>query len=748
MRTRCSLLFKLRFLFAVVGAAILLATTFSFDTGEAFASGAIHESIFDTEQLLVGLEQLPITTVEPRERRRPVPISDVAGKSYDELLFYPNPAGEPDTRDLEEIFNNLPAGKVVRNQAQMWRWAHINGQKFGVVETVNVSDMHFDEALRATVNLVPQFSFNYQIMPNNLVEGTDFRPGDVLLIVVYMRTITTISEDGLGRIQFIVEDTNPPHRNSLQAETVTIAGEGWQRFYLPFRIQSGHIGLRIRLGYACQTVEIGGFELINYGNEVNLEDLPATEGIHYDGRAVFDRDQQWRIDAWDRIEEIRKGDIIVLVQDVDGNPIANANVNINMFEHEFQWGTAINLNLLSQNSTRYRAAISSLFNSGVIESHHKWNLYETDQSVARNMVDAARSLNLNNIRGHALILDRAFPNGWTNNSWTPMDVYDLFTANDRVGLNDRIRDHIMGITGDFTGELVDWDVVNEVLENNAIRTKYGNDVLIDWFAWARQGDPSAKLYINETGILGRSQFRLNQLKEVLDYMAANNADYDGIGIQGHFGDVMSHPARFYDDLVQLARYGKEMKITEFDMGLGLSRGNRAYEASFVRDIMIVAFSQENVNGFYMWGFVSSSHWLDNAPIFNADWTLKESGRQFIDLVYNKWWTQENGLTATDGRFITRGFYGDYDVTVIVDDITTVVEARIYKGRESTIIVTLPVTQDEILVDFLDFHDVPTSEFSYNPSETVNPAAGLSLLMGATGVCTLAVASKCYTKRRK
>jgi GH35 family endo-1,4-beta-xylanase len=266
-------------------------------------------------------------------------------------------------------------------------------------------------------------------------------------------------------------------------------------------------------------------------------------------------------------------------------------------------------------------------------------------------------------------------------------------ANNRSGLDARIQNHILSITGSYKDKVEDWDVVNELLVNKAIRGKYGNGVLQQWYGWARQGAGNgAKLFINETGILGQGteadNKNISDFKTVLNYMRDNSVDFDGIGIQSHFMNHKLDPEAFYNMLDGFKSYGKILKVTEFDMGYELSSGDRNYEAGFTRDIIIAAFSQENTNGFLMWGFFSGSHWLNNAPVFDAGWALKESGRQYIDLVYNKWRTRESGTTGADGSWSVRGYYGDYDITVSVGGVTQTVEAHCYRGRDNTVTVTL------------------------------------------------------------
>ncbi|MDR2480116.1 MAG: endo-1,4-beta-xylanase [Treponema sp.] len=645
-----------------------------------------------TETLEGGYAGLPVRAIEPaKSGRRPIPISSVSGAGYDDLLFYERSFAAKDGLSPEEKFKALPAGRLIADQNSLMAAAVI-GKEYGATEQVDVSGMPFTKAWQVTVKQTPPAIWNYQLTLPSLKEGVDFKDGDMMLLVFCMRTIETGMEDGNGKVQCIVEQEAPPNSKALQENVFTIAGAGWLTVYLPFKAASGYSRLCIRLGYGLQTIQFGGYELINYEKKAQAADMPTSSIMETtDGRELFQRDFKWRMDAWKRIEQIRKGDITVIVKDASGRTVSGAEVKAAMYEHEFLWGTAIGTDILAPNSRgdKYRAAVSLLFNGGVLENGHKWIPYEKNPAETRKLFEAASARGLKLMRGHTLMWDRDFPAGWQDNSSIPKTVYGYFQAENRTALDAAIKSHFGKIAADYKGQLVDWDVVNELLNNHAIRDKYGNGVLIDWFKWAREGAGSGtKLFINETGLTGNNQLTVNNFKKVLDYMRDNKVDFDGIGIQGHFGNDKISPESFYNMLEQFREYGKDIKITEFDVGYTISANDREYESGFTRDILIAAFSQENINGFLMWGFFSGTHWLDNAPVFDANFGLKESGKQYIDLVYNKWWTRENGTTGTDGAYRLRGYYGDYDITVISGGTTKTVEARCYRNQDNTITVVL------------------------------------------------------------
>jgi len=617
--------------------------------------------------------------------RRPLPISPIQGKGYDDLLFYARSNTAADIRTPEEIFRSLSGGRVIADNDTLMTGS-VSGTRYGSAEKIAVSDMPFTQAWQVTVTEVPRYSWDFQLELPGL-RNSAFSHGDIMLLVITMKTINTRMEDGDGKIQCIVEQPVAPNSKALMGTAFAPADEeGWFTIYLPFSAVDGYTRLCVRLGFGVQTVQFGGYQIINYRRGYTLDQLPSSGTTDYsEGWKVFDKDSQWRRDAWTRIERIRKGDINVIVKDAAGNPVEGVQVYANMYDHEFKWGTAVNPNIV--NRDRYRNAASLFFNTAVMESEHKWTIWENNPAAARNQYNAVNGLGFQYVRGHVFMWDRS--------TSIPKRVYDLYLAdvangnrNNKAAIDAAIRTHISSIAAEYRDQVYVWDVVNEVMNNADMQNYYGRDMLKDWFAWARQGAGQVcLLFINETGIT-RTGSSLDKFKTILNWMRDNNVDFDGIGIQGHFGNTMVSPESFYNMLEELNEYNKFIEITEFDMGSDVSESDREFESSFTRDIMIAAFSQVNTIGFTMWGFTSASHWHSNAPILDREYNLKESGKQYIDLVYNKWWTNEYGLSDDGGTFNFRGFYGDYDITVSVGGKIKTVEAGFYKGKDNTVTVML------------------------------------------------------------
>lgn len=655
-------------------------------------------------------EYTTLVPVTEREGKRPTP--DVSytgiGNTYNDLIFYDRVIAENELTS-DQMFALLPSDpEVLANHEDMLNYV-LKGPEYTDITVVPVDKedgMPFETAIRATVKEETAHSYDTQLELASLDPST-FEDSDSMLIIFYMRTIDVDNEAATGEVQLIVEQEEAPNDKLLKESVTTLQGAGWKKVYLPFSARTDFTRLCIRLGFNIQTVEFGGYQILNYGKDVALEALPSdTVMDNSDKDELFTRDVDWRVDAWNRIEEIRKGDINVVVKDEAGNVIPDAEITIDMYDHEFKWGTAINNRITKTGEVyeKYREAVSTFFNTAVSENEHKMARYLRDTTgAARSEVDAAKDLGLKYYRGHTLIWDKPLSDTYdketdqyiSQNSITE-ELMRLELAGDEDAINNYIQNNVIAkIVGDFKGELCDWDVVNETLVNHQLVGTYGYSMMKKWFDWVKQYDPTAKRYINECRIVGvPANGTLDAFKDVLDEMIGAGVDFDGIGIQSHFSTFVS-PKAFYDELVELAAYGKELKITEFDCALGMHVQDEEAEASFVRDIMILAYSMEQMDGFLMWGFTDASHWLSNAVLFDEDWNLKLSGEQYMDLVYNKWWTQEEGTTDADGTYNVSGYYGDYLITAEADGKTATIDVQCYKGNDNTFEIILKDSKDDV-----------------------------------------------------
>ena len=65
----------------------------------------------------------------------------------------------------------------------------------------------------------------------------------------------------------------------------------------------------------------------------------------------------------------------------------------------------------------------------------------------------------------------------------------------------------------------------------------------------------------------------------------------------------------------------------------------------------------------MWGFWSGSHWLPQGAMYASDWSSKPNALAYNRLLFQDWWTNNEGRSGDDGIFTSRAFLGDYQITV-------------------------------------------------------------------------------------
>jgi len=235
------------------------------------------------------------------------------------------------------------------------------------------------------------------------------------------------------------------------------------------------------------------------------------------------------------------------------------------------------------------------------------------------------------------------------------------------------------------GLVDEWDVVNEPFSNHDLMDVLGREVMIDWFKIARAADPSAKLMINDYGILpggkGDTAHR-RHYEQTIQFLLDGGAPLDLIGLQSHFGGSLTDPDTLVSLLDRFARFGKPLQITEFD----INTDDEQLLADYTETFMTVVFSHPAVADLTMWGFWEKRHWRPNAAMYRKDWEIKPNGEVFKKLVFDKWWTRQTATTDTNGRATVRGFRGAYEIAVSADGRKAGIETELDSGGKAVTVV--------------------------------------------------------------
>lgn len=505
--------------------------------------------------------------------------------------------------------------------------------------------------------------------------------GAVALVHFHARALTATDETGAGRLRVAIQQASPNYAKSL--DTQVTVGSAWQEFFIPFTFsgnyETGAAEITFGVGYKRQTLEIGGVEVLLYGDTVPLSALPRTR-FTYEGRAP---DAPWRREALARIEEIRKGAFSIHVVDAAGAPVAGASVRVEQRRSAFQFGTAVQFTRLlndTPDNLRYREKILELFNAASPENELKWPVWlgEWGDGYSREQTLAGlRWLREHELptRGHVLV----WPS-WKN---LPKKIGALRGTKDEASIPRLVLDHIKEITAATRGSLAEWDVLNEPYDNHDLMALFGPESMTDWFRAAHAALPDAPLYLNDYGnhdMLGEAAHFKNFYRNVI-FLQRAGAPLGGLGVQGHIGAQPTPPEQVLATFDLYATFKLPVRITEFDV----TTDDEELQADYTRDFLTLCFSHPSLVGVQLWGFWEKAHWRPNAAMFRADWSEKPNAKVYRDLVLNQWRTRGSGTTGPDGSFAARGFHGDYVATVEIDGRRREQAFRLRPGAETAVV---------------------------------------------------------------
>ncbi len=604
---------------------------------------------------------------------RPVPTKFEKSSSYDDILHFSGVSIEDQevayaalkkdgtlVCSTDEFLNEL---KPIKNDAQ----------QYGSYKIIDVEGQAFQKALQITCTEVPEKDSTFIVYTDatpEIEKGAGISEKEKMLMAFRLRIVEGGDENGNGKIKIQVQHPETYKKAIFQEVTAT---KDWTIIYLPFYGKEDATDIGIRPGYHKQVIEIGGMEILNFGEDYDVTTFPNSAAVVMED---LDPDAQWRKDAFKRIDEIRKGDFTVVVKDENGNVIPDAEVTLNMFEHEFLFGTAVAGAFVNEDRAILREKFSENFNSVVNTTNFKWQNLIKRPGSAINELNTAVDLGAKYIRGHMLFCEQGIGGNEANR------FPDYMCTDEVMGNKEQFlklcEEHVMDVAETFKDFDIEYvDVLNEILMHATQSDHFGDDIWVDYYNYARKYFPDAKLFYNENdGVLTEKYITL------MDRFVELGVDFDGLGIQSHYdGDfyVPSKQVELYKMLSE--RYGKELQVTEYSCSIV----DLVLQGNYTRDTMIAAFAEPSMTSFVMWGFADGNATASHSIIYDDKWNMKPSGKVYQDLVYNKWWTRDaKANTNAEGKATINGFYGDYDVEVTANDKTVKTMAAFHKGYDNVL----------------------------------------------------------------
>ncbi|MBN2020917.1 MAG: endo-1,4-beta-xylanase [Sedimentisphaerales bacterium] len=414
------------------------------------------------------------------------------------------------------------------------------------------------------------------------------------------------------------------------------------------------------------TIDNTGYLTTSAVSEDQYCTITASYGGYYDSFNLTIVDgSDWRIEANERIEQIRKRDAQIKVVDLAGRPITGVNVQISQKRHHFAFGSAINNKSVggtrNMSNPDYKNFFKNHFEWAVCEDESKWysneptqgNVTYTDADIIYNWC----STNGIKMRGHCLFwevenIQLNYQTWVWNLPYAPLpETSPLRTA---------VQNRMNSAMNHFKGKFLHWDIDNEILSGWFYQERLGEAIIPWMFRTARQIDPACKLFVNEYAGNSFGWYDGWTYAYFIDYLRDSGTPIHGIGIQGHVEAGFNGRKYFNDVLEPLSEVDLPIWVTEADS----PNPYKALQANDMEDLYRIAFSHPSVEGILMWGFWEGSHWRENWWIVNADWTLNEVGLRYEALM-NEWTTNDEKTTDAGGSLTFRGFHGVYELALAV-----------------------------------------------------------------------------------
>jgi endo-1,4-beta-xylanase len=407
--------------------------------------------------------------------------------------------------------------------------------------------------------------------------------------------------------------------------------------------------------------------------------------------------------APERIREIRSGDVTLKLLDPRGNPVAPAEVRVELTHHAFKFGcNAFNLKSIDEPAlqTAYEERYSALLNFATLPFY--WGTYEAEPGNTReaHLQDMASWCAGQNIttKGHPLAWHEVFPR------WAAELSDDEVLA--------RLETRIREIPRQFKGKVDIWDVVNEGTVSHRFDNAVGRwiaragaaEVVSTALAWAREANPEATLLYNDFNISADFESLVADLLE-------RGAPCDGLGIQSHMHGGTWPLERAWTVCDTYARFGLPLHFTELTILSGRLKakddkdwhtprpdwgttpeGERA-QAEYGAALYPLLFSHPAVQAITWWDF-SDYHAWQAAPagLIRADMSPKPLYERLMALVQGEWRTDIKSRTSEGGELSCRCFFGAHQITATLPS-----GERLYGGfsavREGTRVIDVTLSPE-------------------------------------------------------
>ncbi|WP_166845315.1 endo-1,4-beta-xylanase [Isoptericola sp. BMS4] len=301
--------------------------------------------------------------------------------------------------------------------------------------------------------------------------------------------------------------------------------------------------------------------------------------------------------------------------------------------------------------TEFQRLLGAEFGSLTPENDMKWAEIHPEPDVydfsGADAVVAFAKAHGQEVRGHTLLWHSQNPQWVTDAAatWTCAEARDV------------LEDHVRTVVGRYAGEIYEWDVVNEVMQDTwdaggvRLRTE-ANPFLAacsddpvgligDVFRWAHEADPEALLFMNDYNAEGVNA-KTDAYYALAQELLADGAPLQGFGAQSHLSLQYGFDESMQANFERFADLGLKVAVTEADVRMPLGEDGEptaeqiALQAERYDGLLQACLNVSACTSFTVWGFDDGRSWVPGvfdegyATIMTEDFEKKPSYVALLD----------------------------------------------------------------------------------------------------------------------
>jgi len=286
-------------------------------------------------------------------------------------------------------------------------------------------------------------------------------------------------------------------------------------------------------------------------------------------------------------------------------------------------GVAVNTDLLASD-VKYRNIVNTQYSSVTAENVMKWEALNPQPGVydweAAEALIANAEANGQVVRGHTLVWHNQLPAWLTTGDYSAEE------------LRATLEEHVKTVAAHFAGDIQQWDVVNEVIDDNGTFRETiwyqayeelglpGEQYVADVFRWAKEADPEAVLFYNDYNLEFTGP-KSNLAYTFVQDMLADGVPIEGVGFQGHLDTQYGYPD-LRNNLERFAALGLEVAMTEVDVRTFVTQkpngtytntpadpAEEAQQIDWWAQTLEDCLAVEACNSYTVWGVSDAHSWI-------------------------------------------------------------------------------------------------------------------------------------------